>query len=89
VLNYPEGIIVGRDGQLYFSDAGNQRIRAYSFSTKATRTISGSGERGLATGRGTIARWNSPKGLAQRGLDGSALYICDFYNDMIKRVSLR
>ncbi len=89
VLNYPEGIIVGVDQNLYFTDAGNQRVRMFDFRTNATRTISGSGERGLYTGAGSNTRWNNPKGIAQRGTDGSALYVADFYNDMIDKVMLR
>ncbi len=89
VLNYPEGIIVGTDQNLYFTDAGNQRVRMYDFEAGGTRTISGNGERGLYTGAGSATRWNNPKGIAQRGTDGSALYVCDYYNDVIDKVMLR
>lgn len=89
VLNYPEGIIVGTDQNLYFTDAGNQRVRMFDFDTGRTRTISGNGTRGLYMGSGDSTRWNNPKGIAQRGTDGSALYVCDYYNDMIDKVMLR
>ncbi|MFC1617726.1 hypothetical protein ACFL2B_00420 [Patescibacteria group bacterium] len=88
LLQYPEGIVVGNDGQLYFTEAGSQRVRMFNFSSNSTKLVSGSGQRGLMTGSGPNARWNGPKGITQRGTDGSALYVCDFYSDMIKRVSL-
>lgn len=89
VLNYPEGIIVGTDQNLYFTDAGNQRVRMFDFETGRTMLISGNGNRGLAMGSAAATRWNNPKGIAQRGTDGSALYVTDFYNDMIDKVMLR
>ena len=68
---YPTGVARSRDGTIYISDAGAQRIRALR--DGIARTIAGGGslnERGLwvpggyLDGPGSIARFNGPSGVA-------------------------
>ena len=44
-VNNPYGVILARDGGLYFCDVDNQRIRRFDFTSRATRTIAGDGQR--------------------------------------------
>ena len=44
-VNNPYGVIIARDGGLYFCDVDNQRIRRFDFASRATRTIAGDGQR--------------------------------------------
>ena len=44
-VNNPYGVILARDGGLYFCDVDNQRIRRFDFASRATRTIAGDGQR--------------------------------------------
>ena len=44
-VNNPYGVIIARDGGLYFCDVDNQRIRRFDFASRTTRTIAGDGQR--------------------------------------------
>src|SRR5688500_4266080 len=44
-VNNPYGVLIGRDGGLYFCDLDNQRIRRFDFASRTTRTIAGDGQR--------------------------------------------
>jgi sugar lactone lactonase YvrE len=44
-VNNPYGVIIARDGGLYFCDVNNQLIRRLDFKTRMTRTIAGDGQR--------------------------------------------
>ncbi len=47
-VNNPYGVIIGRDGALYFCDVDNQRVRRLDLKTRAARTIAGDGKRAYA-----------------------------------------
>ncbi len=88
----PFGVIYDRDGRLYVSDAGAQRIRVIE-RNGTTRTLAGSGEPiasglwvegGYQDGPGKLARFNRPAGLAM-GSD-RALYVADTNNHCIRRI---
>jgi sugar lactone lactonase YvrE len=44
-VSNPYGVLIGRDGGLYFCDLDNQRIRRFDLKSKTTRTIAGDGRR--------------------------------------------
>ncbi len=44
-VNTPGGIAAGLDGQVYFADAGNQRVRGVDMKTGVIRTVAGNGAR--------------------------------------------
>src|SRR5687767_9932663 len=44
-VNNPYGVIIARDGGLYFCDVNNQLIRRFDFRSRTTRTIAGDGQR--------------------------------------------
>lgn len=88
----PFGLAADRNGRLYVSDAGAQRIRVIE-RDGTIRTLAGSGAAlpnglwvagGYADGRGSQARFNRPAGLAS-GADG-ALYVADTNNHCIRRI---
>jgi hypothetical protein len=85
-LNYPTGVAVDSSGNLYFSDANNNRIRKVSasgtISTVAGNGIAGySGDGGPATG----AELKNPAGVA---LDARGnLYIADWNNNVVRKVT--
>ncbi|MBU1178017.1 hypothetical protein KJ903_02255 [Patescibacteria group bacterium] len=86
LLSIPEYIEVGANGDIFFSEAGNLRVRAVNIASRHTRLVSGSGTRGLANGNKDTTRWTGPKGMAVRG---DWLFVTDFYSDRIKLVNLR
>lgn len=59
----PHGIDVDKDGNVYVSDAGNNKIRKITPAGVVT-TLAGTGEAGGNDGPGTSATFNSPIGLA-------------------------
>jgi sugar lactone lactonase YvrE len=85
-VNNPYGVLVGRDGALYFCDLDNQRIRRLDLKTHRTIDIAGNGERGYAGdgGRATAGSLNMPHEIAfdSRG----HLYIAERDNHVVRKV---
>lgn len=85
-INYPGGVAVDLDGNVYIADTSNCRIREVSTSGIIT-TFAGNGtcgyggDNGLATG----AELNYPEGVAVDG--GGNVYIADSSNNRIREVS--
>ncbi len=83
----PRGIAVDGSFNVYFSDAGNQRIRMISSGTGNITTIAGNGTAGyLADGVvATTTRINNVRGLT---VDGSGnVYIADQTNNRIRMIA--
>ena len=85
-VNNPYGVLVGRDGALYFCDLDNQRIRRLDPKTRRTVDIAGNGDRGYAGdgGRATAGSLNMPHEIAfdARG----HLYIAERDNHVVRKV---
>ena len=86
LVNRPSGVAAGAEGDVYFSDQGNLRVRKI---TRAGRivTVAGSGVRGYYGDGGPAAQaqLNFPGALA---LDASGnLFITDTGNHVVRRVT--
>ena len=84
-LNGPIGVAVDADGNLYFSDIGNDRVRRVDTRGIIT-TVAGTGEEGYSGdgGPSVEAQLSAPRGLA---VDSSGnLFIADTGNHAIRRV---
>jgi len=84
-LNRPAGVAVDADGNIYFSDTYNSRIRKVDVFDNIT-TVAGNGSYGYSGdgGRATNANLYYPGGLV---LDGSGnLFIADTSNNRIRKV---
>ncbi len=86
LLNIPEYIELGDNGDIYITEAGSLKVKAVNIYSRQVRLISGSGSRGLYSGSKDNTRWSGPKGMAIRG---NWLFVADFYNDLIKLVNLK
>ena len=86
LLNGPFDVGFDSDGNLYFSDTFNHRIRRVDARTGTITTCAGSGEAGYAGDGGPAAgaRLNEPYGIA---IDKAAnVYIADRHNHCVRRV---
>jgi DNA-binding beta-propeller fold protein YncE len=86
LLNGPFDVGFDADGNLYFSDTFNHRIRRVDMQTGVITTCAGSGEAGYSGdgGPATRARLNEPYGIA---IDKAAnVYIADRHNHCVRRV---
>jgi trimeric autotransporter adhesin len=84
-LEFPSGVVVDNQGNLYIADTGNRRIRKVNTSG----TISTVAGNGLASysgdlGPATAAQLNSPTGV---GVDTSGnIYVADSLNGVVREV---
>jgi sugar lactone lactonase YvrE len=87
-LNYPEGLALDGQGNLYIADSGNNVVRELTAATGVITTVAGNGIAGYSgdNGAATAAQLNYPETVA----DDSAgnLYIADTYNNVIRKVTL-
>jgi hypothetical protein len=80
----PQGIVaVGTD--LYVADAGNHAIRKVTAAGVVTTLAGIPGTPGFVNGTGTLARFNTPKGVAT---DGTSLFVSDSVNHAIRKISI-
>lgn len=85
-VNNPYGVLIGRDGALYFCDLDNQRIRRFDPKTKRTTDVAGNGTRGYAGdgGPATAGSLNMPHEIA---FDRSGhLYIAERDSHVVRKV---
>ena len=81
----PAGIAVDDSGYVYVADWANDLIRKISPDGKVSDFAGRRGSRGARDGQGTEASFYLPWGIA---LDSQRnLYVCDSYNNMIRKVS--
>lgn len=85
-LLFAKGIVVDAQGNVYFSDSGNHRVRKIDTSGIIT-TVAGNGLPGLSGdgGPATSASLNTPMGIT---LDSQGrLLIADQHNDRVRRIA--
>ena len=88
-LNYPLGVAVDIDSNVYFSDAGNQRIRKVDGQSGMITTLAGGGSSGAIPAEGapaTSVELSLPTGIS---LDPSgSLYVADFGFHAVDKVDI-
>lgn len=84
-FNFPSGVALDAEGNLFIADTGNHAIRRIAAGTKNVTTLAGTTTSGAVDGAGTVARFNFPRGVAT---DGSGnVYVADTSNHTIRSIS--
>jgi len=87
-LSEPVHVVFDESGNLYITDAGNQRIRKVDTATGIITTVAGNGIAGFSGdgGPATSAELNFPNGV---GLDGAGnVYFGDSNNNRIRKIDV-
>lgn len=85
-LNFPQDLEFGPDGNLYFADTTNNRVRMIELSSGTISTVAGTGENGYGGDGGAAvdAKLKRPFGVA---FDPAGdLYISDTFNSRVRKV---
>jgi sugar lactone lactonase YvrE len=83
MFNYPMGIVVDTNGDIYVADSSNNRIR--KISNGQITTFAGKGVAGFADGKPSEAMFNNPNGLAWSS-DKSTIYVADTNNNRVRYI---
>lgn len=86
VLSLPEWVTMGKNGKLYFSEVGSERIRLVNFTQGVTKLVAGSGVQGYRNDDREHAKFNNPKGLLKLK---HKLLVAELYNDTIRSISTK
>jgi len=81
-FNTPVSVGADAAGNIYVSDAGNNKVRRITAGTYYVQTIAGTGAAAFADGMGTVAKFNYPAGM-YAGKDGT-LHLADVFNNRIR-----
>ena len=83
MVNYPGSLVIDQNGDLYFADPGNNRVR--KISQGVISTVAGAGAAGFLDGDVTQAQFNNPFGAAMDSAGN--LYIADIGNNRIRQIA--
>jgi sugar lactone lactonase YvrE len=84
-FNFPRGIAADATGNLYVADTNNQTIRKITAVGVVSTLAGSSGSAGSADGTSTVARFNSPIGLATDSAGN--IYVADTNNHTIRKIT--
>lgn len=84
----PTGITLDASGRtLYIGDSGAHKIRQINLATREVSTLAGTGSEGSLDAVGTAASFIHPQGVTLDA-SGSTLYVADYGNHKIRKITL-
>jgi sugar lactone lactonase YvrE len=86
LLSFPQGIVVDRNGDVVFVDAGNNRLRKITIATGVITTLAGTGPFSTTGdgGKATAATLNNPAFVAVDSKN--QYYITEYSGNVIRRI---
>ena len=84
-FNTPSDVTLYNSNQLLVADGFNYRIRLINLNDNTVSTLAGSGEAGFQDGKGDVARFNGPSGIA---VSDSIIYVSDYFNNRIRKITM-
>lgn len=82
----PEGVAMDWSGNLFVADTDNNTIRKITLDGTVTTLAGAPGQRGCTDGKGAVARFAAPTGVAVDR--GGNLFVADSDNNIIRRITL-
>jgi streptogramin lyase len=83
-FNYPRGIAMDGDRNVFVADQNNHRIRKITPQGQVS-TLAGTGEGSHRDGAGTVAQFHCPRGVA---VDGNGnVFVADTFNHRIRKIT--
>ncbi|KAL9141056.1 hypothetical protein ABFS82_14G077900 [Erythranthe guttata] len=86
LLQHPLGVFCGSDGQVYFADSYNHKIKKLDLASKRVSTLAGTGKAGFKDGAALEAQLSEPSGLIEAG--NGRLFVADTNNSIIRYLDL-
>ncbi|CAA7055136.1 unnamed protein product [Microthlaspi erraticum] len=86
LLQHPLGVLCAKDGQIYFADSYNHKIKKLDPVTKRVVTVAGTGKAGFKDGKVMVAQLSEPAGLALT--ENERLFVADTNNSLIRYIDL-
>jgi serine/threonine-protein kinase len=83
-FNYPSGLALDANGNIYVADQGNHRIRIIRPSGDVS-TLAGDGMGSYSDGTGAHASFNFPSSVAVD--QAGRVFVADSYNNLIRRIT--
>lgn len=84
-FNGPVGLVVDPAGNVYVTDTGNHTVRQITPGGVVSTLAGFNGEASFINGRGSVARFNTPVGIAIDNSTGN-LYVADAVNQVIRQI---
>jgi sugar lactone lactonase YvrE len=82
----PTGVAVNATGAVFVTDTLNHAVRVIV--RGVVTTVGGSGAAGYAEGTGTAARFNGPAGVSADSGMQTAVFVCDVFNHVIRKLAV-
>ncbi|KAL8155577.1 hypothetical protein AgCh_000823 [Apium graveolens] len=86
LLQHPLGVVCGKNGQIYFADSYNHKIKKLDPDSKRVSTLAGVGNAGFKDGAALEAQLSEPSGIVEAA--NGRLYIADTNNSLIRYLDL-
>ena len=83
-FNFPGGIALDKDGNIFVADRNNQQIRKITQQGVVT-TIAGNGQKGFVNGNAADAEFDTPSDVAVDHVGN--VYVADANNHVIRKIS--